>query len=89
MCRFLSALIVLTGLFLMPDPAQAGSRSPGDPPLTAEERRQETGELLVVCILAGGIGTVVLIQGIREFVACLPRRRHVNLNDYYDERYDD
>jgi hypothetical protein len=83
MRRLLPALIVLAGLFLTPDPVQA--RSPGDPPLSAEQRRHELGELLVLAILAGGIGLLALIQGVREFRACLPSRKPAYLDDDYDD----
>jgi hypothetical protein len=85
MRRFLPALIVLAGLFLLPDPAEARTRRPSiDPPLSAEERRHELGEMLVLAILAGGLGLLALIQGVREFRACLPGRRAVYLDDYDD-----
>ena len=86
MRRFLPALIVLAGLFLLPDPAQARTaRNTAEPPLSAEERRHELGELLVLAILAGGIGILAVIQGAREFWACLPTRRPVYLDDDYDD----
>jgi hypothetical protein len=86
MRRFLPALIVLAGLFLLPDPAEARTPRPGvEPPLSAEERRHELGELLVLAILSGGLGLLALIQGVREFWACLPSRRPVYLDDDYDD----
>jgi len=85
MRRFLPALIVLAGLFLLPDPAQARTpRSGAELPMSAEERRHELGELLVLAILSGGLGLLALIQGAREFWACLPTRRPVYLDDYDD-----
>jgi hypothetical protein len=84
MRRLLPALIVLAGLLVLPDPAQARTRYPADPPLSAEQRRHELGELLVLAILAGGIGLLALIQGVREFRASLPGRPAVQLDDYDD-----
>ena len=81
MRRFLPALIVLAGLLFPAAPAEARSRGPADPSLTAEEKRRETGELLVLIIIAGTIGTTVVIQGAREFTACLPARRAVDYDD--------
>ena len=39
----------------------------------------------MLAILAGGIGLLALIQGVREFRACLPGRRPVYLDDDYDD----
>ena len=88
MCRFLPALIViLAGLLFLPAPVQAqGGRSyENNRPLSKEERKREWGELLLLGLVAGGIGFVVVMQGAREFFACLPRTRGpVNLDDYDD-----
>lgn len=89
MFRFLPALIViLAGLFLLPDLAHARTRqTSAEAALAAEESRRETGELLVLILLALGIGTAVVIQGVREFVTCLPRSRPIYLDD--EDDYDD
>ena len=86
MRRFLPALILTAaGLFCLAAPAPAGSRAPTDPPPAAQEKRRQTGEFIVLLLIAGTIGTVVVIQGARELRACLPRdRRPVNLDDYDD-----
>jgi hypothetical protein len=76
MRRFLPALIVLAGLLSLPTVADAQSRgSHVEPALSTQERRREWGEMLVLAMIAGGIGTLVLVKGIREFVACMPKRR--------------
>ena len=77
MRRFLPALIVaLAGLLLLPAPTPAQGRgSYPDRRLSAEERQRQWGEMLLLGLLAGGIGATVLVKGTREFVACLPRRR--------------
>jgi hypothetical protein len=87
MRRLLPALIVVAGLFLLPDPARARApyTPPAEPPPSADERRHELGELLVLAVLAGGIGVLALIQGVREFRACLPSRKPVYLDDDYDD----
>ena len=85
MRRFLPALILsLAGLLCRATPAPAASQAL-EPPLSKEERRRQTGEFLVLLIIAGCVGTVVVIQGAREFWACVPRdRRPINLDDYDD-----
>ena len=87
MRRFLSALIlILAGLLFLPAAAHARTyRSAAEPLKSTEEKRRETGEFLVLLILAGGLGTFVVIQGFREFRACLPRRQPVSLDDDYDD----
>ena len=83
MRRFLPALIVLAGLFLMP--GVAGARpSSADRPRSAEQRQREWGEMLLLGMLAGGIGLTALVKGIREFTACLPRGRRYHPDDYDD-----
>ena len=87
MRRFLPVLIVvLAGLLLLPGVAAAqGGRSSADRTLAKEERKREWGELLLLGLVAGGIGVVVVMQGAREFLACLPKgRKPVNLDDYDD-----
>ena len=86
MPRFLPALIVLAGLFLLPAPARAAGRHPSaDRAAAAQKGRRDLGELLVVGLLAGGIGILVVVQGVREFLACLPRgRQPVSLDDDFD-----
>ena len=76
MRRFLPALIVLAGLLLLPasTPAQ-GRGSSGDRSLATVERQRQWGEMLILGLLAGGIGTMVVVKGTREFVACLPKGR--------------
>lgn len=86
MPRFLPALIVLAGLLALPAAAEARTRySPAERPLSAEERRHEWGELLILGMLAGGIGMLAVYQGARELWACLPgHRAAVQLDDYDD-----
>jgi hypothetical protein len=86
MRRFLSALILsLAGLLCLAAPAGAVSRYSPEPPQSAEEKKRQLGEFIVLLMIAGGIGTLVIIQGSRELWACLPRgRRPVNLDDYED-----
>lgn len=87
MRRFLSALILVAGLLVLPDSAAAQSgRSYKEPPPSAEERKRQWGELLVLGLIAGSIGLLVVMQGAREFMACLPKgRRPVRLDDDYDD----
>lgn len=88
MYRFLPALIVLlAGLLLLPGvaAAQGGRSYENNRSLSKEERKRDWGELLLLGLVAGGIGVVVVMQGAREFMACLPKsRRPVNLDDYDD-----
>jgi hypothetical protein len=85
MRRFLSALILsMVGLLCLAAPAPAASHAL-EPPVSKQEKRRQTGEYIVLLIIAGCVGTVVVIQGAREFRACIPRdRRPVNLDDYDD-----
>ena len=73
MRRFLPVLIVLAGLLCLPAVADAQSR--GERAVSTQERKREWGEMLLLAMIAGGIGTLVLVKGIREFVACMPKRR--------------
>ena len=77
MRRFLPALIVaLAGLLFLPAPTRAQGRgSYPDRPLSVEERKRQWGEMLILGMLAGGIGMTVVVKGTREFVACLPKGR--------------
>ena len=77
MRRLLPALIVaLAGLLFLPGMTLAQGRgSSPDRRLSTEERKRQWGEMLVLGLLAGGIGMMVLVKGTREFVACMPRRR--------------
>ena len=84
MPRFLPALIVLAGLFLLPNVAEA-RRLPADPPLSAAERKRQWGEILVLGMLAGAIGVTVVVKGTREFIACLPKGRQYHPDDDYDD----
>ena len=86
MRRFLSVLILsVAGLLCLAGSVDAGSRYSPDPPPSAAEKRRQLGEFLVLILIAGGIGTLVVIQGARELWACLPRgRRPVDLDDYDD-----
>lgn len=86
MRRFLSALILsVAGLLNLAGSAEAGSRHAPDAQVSADEKHRQLGEFLVLILIAGGIGTLVVIQGARELWGCLARdRRPVNLDDYDD-----
>jgi hypothetical protein len=76
MRRFLPALIVVVaGLLSLPGPTLAQGRSHDDRPVSVAERKRRWGEMLVLGIIAGGIGATVVVKGTREFVACLPKGR--------------
>jgi uncharacterized membrane protein len=83
MRRFLSCLILtIAGLLFLAAPAASQA---AEPPVSKEEKRRQTGEYVLLLLIAGCVGTVVVIQGAREFRACIPReRRPVNLDDYDD-----
>lgn len=85
MRRFLSYLILtLAGLLCLTAPAPAASQA-GELAVSKEEKRRQTGEFIVLLIIAGCVGTVVVIQGTRELRACFTGdRRPVNLDDYDD-----
>ena len=77
MRRFLSILIlILAGLMFVPAPTLAQGRgSSSDRIQSIQEQKREWGEMLVLGLIAGGIGLTVLLKGTREFIACLPKRR--------------
>jgi hypothetical protein len=86
MRRFFCALILsAAGLLSGTGSADAHGRRYSEDPPSAQEKRRQLGEFLVLILIAGGVGTVVVIQGARELWACLPRgRRPVDLDDYDD-----
>jgi hypothetical protein len=83
MRRFLSCLILtIAGLLFLAVPAASQA---AEPPVSKEEKRRQTGEYVLLLLIAGCVGTIVVIQGAREVRACIPRdRRPVNLDDYDD-----